>query len=720
MKNLARTIFYLLIASILITFFSFAATSQHLILDEKLAKNIINYSSGMRAYDHIKYISQFYRTGSNEGQQKASEYVSSKAKEYGLKEVAIEKFPYDGKVSYFSWKTDLQWFPYDAELWMIEPEHKLLTSYADVPLSLGRNSQSVDVNGELIFIENVNSPESYHGKELKGKIILSPSSPNLKTVDAIVGQKGALGFICYYTLPSFDNNRKPWDFPDQVGWISIPQSEHSTFLFGLSYRDGLALEKKLRAGEKIKLRAYVKAELKAGDNLVVSGILPGTDLAKEEIIFIAHLDHYKPGCNDNASGSAAILEIAHTLLRMIRDGQMSPPRRTIRFIWTPEYTGTIAWLAKHIDEDIKRIAVINMDMVGQKQYLTNSVLNISQTPHSLPSYLNDVVANILQVVLNYNEIRYPPKDDFQIYSPGGSKRRLLARMSPYSFGSDHDMFVEQTISIPAIIFCNWPDDFYHTSEDSLDKVDPTMVRRVIFTGAAIAATIAWADSADALEFAATVAAGSQVRMAKDAEKALNMMSYAAKNNFKESYKEAINIMRQAALREKKAIDSVLIFAEDDELAREFIETYKKKVDEEAITLQRGLADYYRILCRHYQVSLALPPQTGKEKELSQLIPSRNPQFRGMIPMNLLSQEVADDPLFQKFMGFLGKWLSKQANLLRAYSLPIEMLNFADGKRSLLEIRNAVSAEYEPIEIEMVETYFRLLEKAEVISLQKIQ
>jgi len=287
---------------------------------------------------------------------------------------------------------------------------------------------------------------------------------------------------------------------------------------------------------------------------------------------------------------------------------------------------------------------------------------------------------------------------------------LIARIAPYTFGSDHDVFVEQTIGIPAIMFSCWPDDFYHSSEDTLDKVDPTMLRRAIFMGAAIAATIAWADGKDTLELAGIVAAGCQVRLAKDGERAFNMMNESSKDNLKKPYKEALNILKQAALREKKAISSVSELSDDNELIQEFIETYKKKVDEEAITLQEGLSDYYHILCRHYQVSPTLPPLTEKEKELSQLIPSRNPQFRGLMDENFYIENGG--------IVFL-RWLIKQHEIIRALSLTIEMLNFADGKRSLLEIRNAVSAEFEPIEIEMVESFFRNLEKAKVISFKKI-
>jgi hypothetical protein len=46
----------------------------------------------------------------------------------------------------------------------------------------------------------------------------------------------------------------------------------------------------------------------------------------------------------------------------------------------------------------------------------------------------------------------------------------------------------------------------------------------------------------------------------------------------------------------------------------------------------------------------------------------------------------------------------------------EALNFADGRRNLLEIRDAVSAEYGPVSGEAIEEYFRFLESVGVVAI----
>jgi len=48
----------------------------------------------------------------------------------------------------------------------------------------------------------------------------------------------------------------------------------------------------------------------------------------------------------------------------------------------------------------------------------------------------------------------------------------------------------------------------------------------------------------------------------------------------------------------------------------------------------------------------------------------------------------------------------------------ETLNFVDGKRTVVQIRDAVSAEYGPVPVDYVLEYLRALESAGVLQLKK--
>ena len=103
----------------------------------------------------------------------------------------------------------------------------------------------------------------------------------------------------------------------------------------------------------------------------VVALLPGRDkkLAGEYVVVGAHLDHVGswpalcPGADDNASGAAALLEVARAAAKA-----KDRPRRTLAFVWFGgEELGLLGatQFARHPPEGLRYCtAVLNMDMVG--------------------------------------------------------------------------------------------------------------------------------------------------------------------------------------------------------------------------------------------------------------------------------------------------------------------------------------------------------------------
>jgi aminopeptidase-like protein len=54
---------------------------------------------------------------------------------------------------------------------------------------------------------------------------------------------------------------------------------------------------------------------------------------------------------------------------------------------------------------------------------------------------------------------------------------------------------------------------------------------------------------------------------------------------------------------------------------------------------------------------------------------------------------------------------------RDRGIAYEILNFVDGKKSILEIRNAVSAEYEPVPLGEVKEFLDVLAQAKIIRMK---
>ena len=323
----------------------------------------------------------------------------------------------------------------------------------------------------------------YSGKDVKGKIVLVSAQPGA-VQDLAVGKFGAAGIV------SFAQNQKTaWSGDDQnlIRWGHLETfSPNKTFAFMVSLKTARALKERLAKGEKITLHAVVKAGQHSGNYEVVTATIPGADpkLKDQEIAFSCHLDHQRPGANDNASGCVTILEVARTLQKLISEKKLPQPARTVRFIFPPEIEGTMA-LLNGKPEFAKRIkAVIHLDMVGGGPE-TKAVFHVTRGPMSLPSFVHDVAWSFAEWV---NEESYKfaatGESEYPMVAPEGGKEPLRAEYSAFTMGSDHDVYQDSSFGIPTIYLNDWPDRYIHTNFDSAANIDPTKLKRAAFIGAA--------------------------------------------------------------------------------------------------------------------------------------------------------------------------------------------------------------------------------------------
>jgi len=684
--------------------------SFQLILDKSIAEKMPSYCYGDIAKDHIEIITRFDRNPMTEGYHKAAEFVAEKAKEYGLEEVKIERFPWDGTVKYFTYETAETWQPIKGELRIISPQYELLANYDSQPVNLAQHSKPADVTADLVYIESPLRASTYKKEDVEGKVVLT-GADLAAAAQMLINGKGALGVVSFNLLPFWDESRKPWDFKKQVGYCSIPQSANG-FGFGLSYDEGNKLKERLLRREKIKVRVKVEAEYKPMDTEVVSALIRGTELPEEEIIIISHLCHGKPGANDNASGSAANLETAHTILSMINDGIMGKPRRTIRFLWVAEYAGTAAWLSTHLDDPVKRIAVINLDMVGENQKLTDSRVNITRSPNSCPSYFTTLIENAHKVIYENNQIRHT-NSPYKIHSFSGSQNPWNAIVHPYSFGSDHDVFLDATINVPSTMYGNWPDNFYHSSEDTPDKVDATQLSRVIFFTSALSSTIAYADDKCAEKILYATVGKAHKSIGNYFKKACDLLISVDASGLFKAYYDGEMTIEYGVENEIQAIKSV------SSLSKELndFSPYEKQLNALKDNLKQQLKTIYRQKC----ASLGIPPDayrlTTEETEASKIVPVRTKESRGSINVFNLQGAIRDPQQMAKF-GKILNWYMGQGNILLSFGILSEVINFADGKRNLLTIRNEVTAEYYPIPLWSVTDIYEVLEFVGYIELKK--
>lgn len=177
---------------------------------------------------------------------------------------------------------------------------------------------------------------------------------------------------------------------------------------------------------EVSFRARTREAAVATENVV--GLVPGTDaaLASEYVVVGAHYDHLgvdtrgriARGADDNASGTAALMEIAQALA-------VAGPRRSVLLCaFAGEEDGLLgakAFVATPPVPMDKVVAMINLDMIGRGDASEVAVLGIPQNP-ALERVLERArglkTTGVQKVVVRQGEDLFARSDHFAFHQAG--------------------------------------------------------------------------------------------------------------------------------------------------------------------------------------------------------------------------------------------------------------------------------------------------------------
>jgi hypothetical protein len=672
----------------------------------KVDKLVSEETSGSIAKEFVSQITRYHRIQASTMYHEAAEYVRSEFVKMGLGDAKIERFTADGKHTYWTYTSPVGWEARSAELSLVEPESRLLASYQDCPQSLhtfSKGTSKQGVTAELVDVGPGSEEKDYKGKNVKGKFVLATGRASV-IHDEAVYRRGAAGVITDSMPYEFPNVRESIDVPDahayQGIWPSAKDLGKLTFGFSLSKRQGNQLRKQLKSGKKVVLKAVVDARLFPGHEEVVTATIRGTEKPAEEVFIIAHLCHPKPGANDNASGSGAVLEVARTITNLMKSGKIERPKRTIRFLLVPETLGTVAYLAEHDDIPRRFLAGINLDMVGEDQEKCGSVLGMTRTPNSLPSFLNDFMVDVFE--------RSSKSIDEMVAAGLPPKFRFMP--SRFSAGSDHAEFTTSTTKVPCVSFTQWPDKFYHTSMDTIDNVSESSMKRVSWVAAVGALDLSNADSKEVLRMVYLVSAkGAQRLKEAGAEISRELFEAAEKLRGKKS-EQAEEMLRVASFGRTKLADIASSELASLESAERFgkskatsslVRRCQREIEAIATQETSKLAEVLATLTTIERITLPKDlPETKQIAELRRITPRK--MFKGTLCGDLVKEKLGHEG-YAKFKS-IGEKDSEFDNKA------VETLNFMNGERSGLDILYAVSSEYGQTDPEMLLHFIKELEK----------
>ncbi len=544
MKNQCHILMMCLIIIYSFLFPSLAGTQTLNTILESYQKPIATHFQSRRALKSVEYFQKFWRDGGNADFNQCMKFIHDRLKKAG--------FHHDGRVFKLEMHQSLvskeqAWQPHNASLEIIAPVKMVLQTLKRAKMSLCINSHATPRKGIRAQIIAIDALPDSEMTRLKGQIAYSHRPPRAIFQKAIL-QGHAAGLISSY-LPGYN---QPQTHPELVSMSGLPQTDQSSaFGFKISFAQQQLLDSLLARGQ-VEARARVEAKFLPKKVLETSAEIIGSQRPNEKIVLIAHLD--EPGANDNASGSATLLEMALTMKKLIETGKLARPKRSIKFMWVEEFHTILRW-QKNSPQTFRQVkAAIVLDMVGENTALTGGQFLIEKMPDpsaiwtrppdqhtewgktSLPqSALNDLLIAACEIISRQD-------------------RNWHFRANPFEGGSDHVPFIHE--GIPAILAWHFTDVFYHTSGDQVDKVSPQEMARVARATGSVALFLASCSKSQAAPLLEALTDQAYWRITNEMNNSMRLLQ-TARATSNATFQEQVRILQAWARWYQEAFQSVL-------------------------------------------------------------------------------------------------------------------------------------------------------------------
>lgn len=457
---------------------------------ETLLDHVRQVTRGERALADIVELARFHRIQASPGYDAAADWLERKLADEGL---TAERtwVAADGHTRHGGFPMPEGWHCRRGQATLHGaggPEP--LADFDAAPLSIVQRSASARGRWPLVALP---PDPDLDRVDVRGRAVLL-SDHAQRAHERLVVARGAAGLVCdgRRLLPPVRTEAHDrdslaytsfWWLADRPrGWGVVVSPER-----------GRALRQRLAAGEALEVEVDFDCQRFAGRIPLTTAVIPGE--LPGEVLVTSHLCHPRPGANDNASGSAATLECARVLHELGSSGRLPGPRRTIRFLWMPEFTGTYAWQALAPGRAAATVAAVNLDMVGERQEDCGSTLRLERAPHFLGSFADELLARVLTAARS--AMHGPP-----------------ARVADvaYSGGSDHALWLDPAHGVPCPMLIQWPDRYYHSDFDTPERCDPESLALVVATAATYAGFVAGAGAEETRWLVDQVARGARPRL----------------------------------------------------------------------------------------------------------------------------------------------------------------------------------------------------------------
>jgi hypothetical protein len=339
--------------------------------------------------------------------------------------------------------------------------------------------------------------------------------------------------------------------------------------------------------------------------------------------------------------------------------------------------------------------------------------------------IDDVVQEVLEWVVEGNrdllhnrdlKIKKPLSAQVEspylwpILDPLGSHDDFLADVLPFSGPSDNEDLNSNTLRVHSVMLNDFPDPLISVYQDTPETADPTQMKRVAVIGAITLWALANAGPREAEQLAVTGFTRAGERIKIELRKAIKNIVNSEKKNLPKKALDSHISLESVIDKEVRALKEIEPWLEGDTDARAYVEYLANKLISEGEEALEIFNSFHHRRAEILGIPAVFAERSKDEKALRNRVPVRADRPLG--PVNINRYRYGQAWLARK----IGNWDFLNLDIRNdGYFVHYELLNFVNGKRDLLQIRDAVSAEFGLIPAKNVAEYFEVLEQAGIIS-----
>jgi hypothetical protein len=336
--------------------------------------------------------------------------------------------------------------------------------YPSITHSMAVPTSDAGISGELVYV-GTGSAEECADKDVTGNILLIDGLAIPGAVKS-AQEQGARGIV-------FINAEYTHEMIVSTIWgnpTPEKQDQYPTIpVVSVNYADGEKIKQQLQG--KTSIPIWFKTEVETGwkDIPTLEAEIKGTDDSDQFVLFSGHIDSWHLGTMDNGTANATMLEVA----RILAD-EKAKLNRNLRFaFWSGHSHGRYAGSAIYCDEHWEElydscILHVNIDSVGGQNSV---VLTEGNTMSETKGLAQDVIQE--QVGQLFEGSRFGRAGDQSFWGPGIPSLLMgLSEQEPTTTPASQ-AFARLFGGGKAGGFGWW----WHTTEDTLDKIDPEFLER---------------------------------------------------------------------------------------------------------------------------------------------------------------------------------------------------------------------------------------------------